>query len=362
MDDSCVTATSKVDGNESITAGEISSQTIEHVGSSEINVDQAALPAVNGQAVVVNEEPGHNDDHTSSREPLSKASVSNESTPTTNPTQAPSDVTALTSIGSPMDTTTVEKSLLTESNKCDSETSTKDVQGSISIPSINDTSTTKITTSLQSDRVNIGGSAMEEKKLLSSSEASTVTATTASNFSSVTHSASAAMSSTAQVNVAAHNVPKLEPSTLGKIKINPHDFDNFTFQRPALPVIGASGYNSNKVAAEMAKIDSFLASLAKGNPAPSVKVKTETAGVVKPAPVGSALGNIASSYGYSEDESSSSSSGDESEDDHPFNVKPAKMTVDAAVIAMDTQEVERSMKKVAVSSDSSSSSSEDEQG
>lgn len=130
-----------------------------------------------------------------------------------------------------------------------------------------------------------------------------------------------------------------------------------------LPVTSASGYNSNKVAIEIAKIDSFLASLAKGSnkPMPNNKVKTETSAaaavVFKP---GSALGNIAMSYGNSDDESSSSSS-DESEDDQP--VRPAKVTTAAAaVVAMDTQEVEQSMKKVAVSSDSSSSSSEDELG
>ena len=357
MDDSSVTATSKIDSSESV-SGEISSQTIEHVMNSEIDVGQNALPDVNGETDVVDEETSHTSNLTSSGVPLSKALVSNESTPSSNLTQSPSDMTTctLTSITSPMDTT-VEKSLLTASNKSDSEASTLDVQGSTSAPSINDTSTAKVTASLQSDRTDMSGSVMGEKILLSSSEKRTITATTATTISSVTHSASVATSSTAGVNVATHNVPKLEPSTLGRIKINPRDFDNFTFQKPALPVIGASGYNSNKVAAEMAKIDSFLASLAKGNPTPSVKVKTETAGVAKPAPVGSALGNIALSYGYSEEESSSSSSGDESEDDRPFNVKLA----DAAVIAMDTQEVEQSMKKVAVSSDSSSSS-EDEQG
>ena len=108
----------------------------------------------------------------------------------------------------------------------------------------------------------------------------------------------------------------------------------------------------------MAKIDSFLASLAKGGTGsstmPNIKVKTETAGVTKPALVESALGNITLSYGYSEEESSSSSS-DELDDDRPANVRSTKVTAAAPNVAMDTQEVEQSRKKVAVSSDSTSS-------
>ena len=85
------------------------------------------------------------------------------------------------------------------------------------------------------------------------------------------------------------------------------------------------------------------------------------AGASKPPLVGSALWNIALFYGgYSEEESSSSS--DESDYDQSATVQLAKITTADATIAMDTQEVEQSMNKIAVSSNSSSSSSEDEVG
>ena len=187
------------------------------------------------------------------------------------------------------------------------------------------------------------------------------------------NSASAGNSFSVGTVAAAYNLPntvKPESSMLGKSKMASQDFD-IPLHRPAVPVIGVLGYNANKVAAEMAKIDSFLASLAKGgastNPVPNVnftKSKKETAAASKRTPVGSALGNIALSYGYSKEESSSSSS-DESEDDRPATVRSTKLTAAnaaTAATAMDTQEVEQSMKKVAVSSDSSSSSSEDELG
>jgi len=138
------------------------------------------------------------------------------------------------------------------------------------------------------------------------------------------------------------------------------------FQSPLPTQAKMSTYDSNKVAAEMAEIDSFLKSLASGTigrsgattkPAPlssSSKVAVND-NVVKPAAGGSALGRIAQSYGDS-DESSSSSS-DESEDEEQGATAGIKMVTAPPTVAMDTSEVEQSMKKVVVSSDSSDSSS-----
>ena len=242
-----------------------------------------------------------------------------------------------------------------------SEKSTTGTQPSASVTTMNDTSISTMTTPIHTNT--------NDELLSSSGKGSVTISTTTPQSEVVKHSASVAKSSSTAL--AASGV-KLESSTLGKVKVEPKDFNTVLFQKSLPPIPGVSGYNSNKVAAEMAEIDSFLASLAGGgaasNPVPNMtfgkKIKTEPAGVVKPTPVGSALGNIALSYGNSEDESSSSSS-DESDDNHLMTLGSIKMSTAAAataVVAMDTQEVEQSMKKVVVSSDSSSSSSEDELG
>ena len=373
MDDSSSMATSTIDIEKSIVPEGIlsdSSQTTQQIVNNEINVDQASSSPVNGETAAISEEISSVGDHTSAGLLAHK--------PTT---QSPSDMTTQAAIASTMDTiakpplltTTAITTGISKISTKDINTSqaSSDVHLSASVPSINDTSTTAMKTSIQTDITNTGtdntfidGSTMEEKISPSLSTTHNVTMATANaGSSSVTHPANTAVGCSAELTAAAC-IPKLEPSTLSKVKVEPRDFDNITFPKPILPVTGASGYNSSKVAAEMAKIDLFLASLAKGgigsNTMPNVKVKTETAAVMKPAPVGSALGNIALSYGYSEEESSSSSS-DESEDDKLVNVRSTKMNATAAVVAMDTHEVEQSMKKVAVS-DSSSSSSEDELG
>ena len=377
MADSSAIATGMVDTDKAIVPEGTSSEITQQAINNEMSVDRVLSSSVNGEVDAIGEEISSAGDHTSAGLPLSKTAVSHKPT-----TQPPSDVTAQASMPSPMDTT-VESPLLTTtpvttgtseiSTKDINSQSTSDVHVSASVPSMNDTSTNTMKTSIQTGIANMGadntcidGSTMEEKISQSLSTAHNVTVATANAGSSlVTRPANTAVGCSAELTTSACNVPKLEPSTLGKVKMGPRDFDNITFPKPILPVTSASGYNSSKVAAEMAKIDSFLASLAKGgtssNTMPNIKVKTETAGVLKPVPVGSALGNIALSYGYSEEESSSSSS-DESEDDKPASVQSAKMTATAAVVAMDTREVEQSMKKVAVSSDSSSSSSEDELG
>lgn len=342
-------ATSMVDVDKS---GGTSSEITQQLINNETSIDKATS-FVNGEMA---EEISSIGDHTSAGLPLSKATVSHKQT----------DVTAQASIASPMDTT-AEASLLTTtavtteiSNDTNSQ-STSDVHVSASVPSMNDASTMKISvqTGIGTDTTCVDGTTVEDKISPSLSNV-----TMAMGNAGSTPPANTVVSASGLTSSAC-SVPKLEPSTLHQVKLEPRDFENITFPRPALPITGASGYNSSKVAAEMAKIDSFLASLAKGGTGsstmPNIKVKTESAGVVKPAPVGSALGNIALSYGHSEEESSSSSS-DESDDDKPANVRSAKVTAAAATVAMDTQEVERSMKKVAVSSDSSSSSSEDELG
>ena len=327
MDDSSAMATGMVGVDKS---GETSSEITQQV----INIDQATLTSVNGEITAIGEEISSVGDHTSTGLPLLKATTSHKTT----------DMTTQATIASPMDTT-VEAPLLT-TTAVTAEISTKD-------------------TNLQSTTC-VDGATVQEKISPSLSTTHNVTVATANAGSSLmTPPANTAVSTSAELTSTASSVPKLEPSTLGQVKFEPQDFENITFPKRVLPVTGASGYNSSKVAAEMAKIDSFLASLAKGGTGsstmPNIKVKTESAGVIKPAPIGSALGNIALSYGYSEEESSSSSS-DESDDDKPANVRSTKVTAAAATVAMDTREVEQSMKKVAVSSDSSSSSSEDELG
>ena len=153
------------------------------------------------------------------------------------------------------------------------------------------------------------------------------------------------------------------------VKTEQKNLSYVPFQAPAATKAKMSTYDSSKVAAEMAEIDSFLKSLASGTsggssnnhdstkPAPLVSSSKAAVNdiVVKPATGGSALGRIAQSYGDS-DESSSSSS-DESEDEELGATAGSKIATAPDAVAMDTSEVEQSMKKVAVSSDSSDSSS-----
>ena len=261
-----------------------------------------------------------------------------------------------------MDNTSVSKKSTEDARLQD----TVNTQHATSMASVN-----TLTASLQASRADpgtdiTGTNATVAKEEIQASSSAEIHNTASSSSTIVVPPASVAKSSSAQLTASSAfslpNTMKLEPST---VKLEPRDFDATLFQ-PMLPTSRISSYNANKVAAEMAKIDSFLASLAKGgisnNPIPNTKIKTEPVGVFKPKPVGSALGNIALSYGHSEEEESSSSSSDESEDDRPGSIGSAKTTTATAVVAMDTQEVEQSMKKVAVSSDSSSSSSEDELG
>jgi len=163
------------------------------------------------------------------------------------------------------------------------------------------------------------------------------------------------------------------------VKTEQKNLSYIPFQVPAAHKAKTSAYDSSKVAAEMAEIDSFLKSLASGanggsndshNPTKPVPLSSSSTAavndiVVRPAAGGSALGRIAQSYGDS-DESSSSSS-DESEDEELGATADNKMATAPAAVAMDTSEVEQSMKKVVVSSDngdssSSSSCSDDELG
>ena len=393
MDDSNdVMATGEKDSNKLTTIETKSPQAIQKVVNSATDTEQISVTAVDSEAATKGEEVNNN----SSSLPTSQNSVTQEPVAvTTNATHQPSpnkDVQA--SVTSSKDDTNEETSVTTTiadvSNKSTEDyhlQSTNTSQLPTSLASVNTTSTPNTTTnaiitvptSVQSGTTDIGtyntckavSYAEEAIQLVSSSSSETHNITGASTSSNlVMNSASAGNSFSVGTVAAAYNLPntvKPESSMLGKSKMASQDFD-IPLHRPAVPVIGVSGYNANKVAAEMAKIDSFLASLAKGgastNPVPNVnftKSKKEIAAASKRTPVGSALGNIALSYGYSEEESSSSSS-DESEDDRPATVRLTKPTAANAATAMDTQEVEQSMKKVAVSSDSSSSSSEDELG
>ena len=155
-------------------------------------------------------------------------------------------------------------------------------------------------------------------------------------------------------------------SNSSEVKPEQKNLSYTPFKAPLATQAKMSVYDSNKVAAEMAEIDSFLKSLASGTsgrssattkPAPLSSGSKAAVNdiVVKPAADGSALGRIAQSYGDS-DESSSSSS-DESEDEEQGATVGIKMVTAPATVAMDTSEVEQSMKKVVVSSDSSDSSS-----
>ena len=383
MDDSDVMTTGKIDNkdnNKLITVGDIAPQITEN----DISVEPASSAAVS--QVKAAQELTSVDDNSSSGLPLSQDLVNQEPASVTNPpTQPTSDTDTQVPI-MPSTDTAREASLLTTavSNTGFSEKSgdgvqpqTTNVQVPASVTSISGTGASAIPTSLQTGTTDAGtdnscknvSNAENSIQLLSSSSSKTcnVTMATTASSSLVTHPAGVAASSSTQLaaTTAAYNLPnavKLEPSMLGKVNTELQDF-NIPFQ---MPITGASGYNSSKVAAEMAKIDSFLASLSRdgaiSNPLPKVNFGKTKTGASKPPPVGSALGNIALSYGgYSEEESSSSSS-DESDYDQSATVRSAKITAADAVVAMDTQEVEQSMKKIAVSSDSSSSSSEDELG
>lgn len=390
MDDLNVITTGTVGSNENSklsTVEGVSSQIMEQAINNETNIGLASSSAVCSEAAVSNEETRSVDDNPTPGllllQGLEPAGVINHAQPPSDSDiQAPVRSTDISAKASLL-TTTVDNTGISEKSteNVHSRVTTSDVQLSASMASVNATDTTTTTTTattivtpLQTGKTDIGpdntcrnASAVEEAMRVSSLSSATRNVTTIASASPsfVTHSASVANSSSTALSASAYSLPntvKLQPSMPGKAKMKPQDFD-IPFQKP---ITGASGYNSSKVAAEMAKIDSFLASLAKGgassNPVPNMnKIKTETTAVSKPTPVGSALGNIALSYGYSEEESSSSSS-DESEDDQPATTRSTKMTAADAVVAMDTQEVEQSMKKVAVSSDSSSSSSEDELG
>lgn len=343
------------------TVGEI----IEQGMSSEKNNGLALPPASNSEISINSEGTNNASDHPSNL-PASQALV--------NPIeQQPPDTGAQTSINSAMDTTSEAPVLISTAATTEKPIQSQSISEShqpASIASMSDTSTPTVTTSLQTDVTTCINSSITDKPIQLSSSSCNVTATASTITASlVTHTGGVKNTFSTASSYSLPSAVKLEPSTLGKVKIEPHDFDNFQFPKPVLPITGASGYDSSKVAAEMAKIDLFLASLAKGGASSNIvpnmnfsKVKTDNVFKPAPLPVGSALGNIAASYGYSEGESSSSSS-DESEDDHqPVAKRSTKMTAAAAVVAMDTEEVERSLKKVAVSSDSSSSSSEDELG
>ena len=52
--------------------------------------------------------------------------------------------------------------------------------------------------------------------------------------------ANTAVSSSTELTSSACSVPKLEPSTLGQVKLDPRHFENITFPKPVLPVTGAS--------------------------------------------------------------------------------------------------------------------------
>ena len=167
------------------------------------------------------------------------------------------------------------------------------------------------------------------------------------------------------------NTLKLDSSV---VKTEQKDLSYIPYQAPVLTAATkakVSSYDSSKVAAEMAEIDSFLKSLTSGSSGTSSNdstIKTVPLAssckpvvndiVVMPADR-SALKRIAQSYGYS-DESSSSSS-DESEDEE-LGVTVGSNKMATVAVAMDTSEVEQSIKKVAVSgsSDSSSSSGSDD--
>ena len=384
MDDSKVIATGEMDSNKLTTVGTNSPKITEKVMNSVTDAEQILLTAVDDEAAMESEEINNN----SSSLPLSQDLLTQEPvTMTTNATHpSPGTDTQASVMSSGNDTSKASSTTTTPVvNSGVSSNSTEDGQlqstntAHLSATTTTNTTTATVPTSVQTGTTNIGTddtykAASAAKEIIqlasSSSEIRDVTGATASSSPVMNSTSAGNSSSVGAVAAAAYNLPntvKLESSMLGKGKMTSQDFD-VPLQKPAIPIIGAAGYNANKVAAEMAKIDSFLASLAKvgasTNPVPSMnfsKPKKQTAAASKHTPVGSALGNIALSYGYSEEESSSSSS-DESEGDQQATVKLTNPTAADAVIAMDTQEVEKSMKKVTVSSDSSSSSSEDELG
>ena len=372
MDDSNAMATGEMDSNKLTTVDTNSQQIIQKVINSATDAEQISLTAVNNEVAMESEEINNNTNSTDSSPGTDpQASVMSSKGDTNG---ASSSTTALM-VNTSVSSNPTEDGQLQSTNTAQMSTSVAPVN--ITTTTTNTTAT--VSTSVQTGTTSVGTdntckvapAAKEPIQLASSSSSEThnvAGATASSNL--VMNSTSAANSSSVGAVAGAYNLPntvKLEPSMLGKGKMTSRDFD-VPLQKPAIPVVGAAGYNASKVAAEMAKIDSFLASLAKGgastNLVPNVnfsKPKKETAAASKRTPIGSALGNIALSYGYSEEESSSSSS-DESEDDRPAAVRSTKPTTADAVVAMDTQEVEKSMKKVTVSSDSSSSSSEDELG